>query len=64
MIKEQWYIALLRGINISGKNKVPMANLKKSFEALGWSHLPVVYRLLCRDDGRRYLPAVRSVHKG
>ena len=35
------HIALLRGINISGKNKVPMANLKKSFEALGWSHLPV-----------------------
>ena len=33
------YIALLRGINISGKNKVPMANPKKSFEALGWSHL-------------------------
>ena len=32
------HIALLWGINISGKNKVPMANLKKSFEALGWSH--------------------------
>ena len=29
------YIALLRGVNISGKNKVPMANLKKCFEALG-----------------------------
>jgi uncharacterized protein (DUF1697 family) len=29
------YIALLRGINIRGKNKVPMANLKESFEALG-----------------------------
>ena len=29
------YIALLRGINISGKNKAPMANLKKSLEALG-----------------------------
>ena len=29
------YIALLRGINISGKNKVPMANLKKCFETLG-----------------------------
>ena len=29
------YIALLRGINISGKNKVPMAELKKCFEALG-----------------------------
>lgn len=25
------YIALLRGVNISGKNKVPMAELKKSF---------------------------------
>ena len=26
------YIALLRGINISGKNKIPMAELKKEFE--------------------------------
>ena len=26
------YIAFLRGINISGKNKVPMAELKKAFE--------------------------------
>ena len=30
------YIALLRGVNISGKNKVPMANLKKCFEALDY----------------------------
>ena len=29
------YIALLRGVNISGKNKVPMAELKKAFEKLG-----------------------------
>lgn len=28
------YIALLRGINISGKNKVPMAELRKCFETL------------------------------
>ena len=28
------YIALLRGINISGKNKVVMAKLKKEFENL------------------------------
>ena len=28
------YIALLRGINISGKNKVVMAELKKGFESL------------------------------
>lgn len=30
------YIALLRGINISGKNKVPMAELKNEFERLGY----------------------------
>ena len=30
------YIALLRSVNISGKNKVPMAELKKGFEALGF----------------------------
>ena len=30
------YIALLRGINISGKNKVPMGELKKAFEELGF----------------------------
>ena len=29
------YIALLRGINVSDKNKVPMAELKKCFESLG-----------------------------
>lgn len=29
------YIAFLRGVNISGKNKVPMAELKKMFERLG-----------------------------
>ena len=30
------YIAFLRGINISGKNKVPMAELKCGFEKLGF----------------------------
>ena len=29
------YIAFLRGVNISGKNKVPMAELKTGFEDLG-----------------------------
>lgn len=28
------YVALLRGINISGKNKIPMKELKKNFEEL------------------------------
>lgn len=30
------YIALLRGINISGKNKIPMAELKAGVEKLGF----------------------------
>lgn len=30
------YVALLRGINISGKNKVPMLDLKKGFENIGF----------------------------
>lgn len=33
------YIALLRGINISGKNKVPMPLLKKGFEDLGFQNV-------------------------
>lgn len=30
------YLALLRGINVGGKNKVPMAELKACFEELGY----------------------------
>jgi len=33
------YIAFLRGINISGKNKVPMAELKQGFEKLGFGEV-------------------------
>ena len=33
------YIAFLRGINISGKNKVPMAELKQGFERLGYAEV-------------------------
>lgn len=33
------YIALLRGINISGKNKIPMAELKKGLETLGFQEV-------------------------
>ncbi|QMV43285.1 DUF1697 domain-containing protein [Cohnella cholangitidis] len=29
------YIALIRGINVGGKNKVPMAELRSAYEALG-----------------------------
>lgn len=31
------YVILMRGINVGGKNKVPMADLKKCLEELGFS---------------------------
>ena len=33
------YVALLRGINISGKNKLSMAELKKGFEKLAFEEV-------------------------
>lgn len=33
------YVALLRGINVGGKNKVEMSKLKKIFESLGFSNV-------------------------
>ncbi|MCI9211312.1 MAG: DUF1697 domain-containing protein [Eubacterium sp.] len=33
------YVALLRGINISGKNKIPMAELKRGFEILAFKEV-------------------------
>jgi uncharacterized protein (DUF1697 family) len=52
----QRYIALLRGINISGKNKIPMVELKKGFVALGFAEVAtylnsgnVVFSSVCTD---------------
>jgi uncharacterized protein (DUF1697 family) len=33
------YIILIRGINVGGKNKVPMADLRKCLEELGFSNV-------------------------
>lgn len=33
------YVAFLRGINVGGKNKVPMAELKKEFEKWGFTEV-------------------------
>lgn len=33
------YIALLRGINVGGKNKMPMAELRKTLEGIGLSRV-------------------------
>ena len=33
------YVILLRGINVGGKNKVPMADLRKYLEEAGFSRV-------------------------
>ncbi len=33
------YVALLRGINVGGKNVIPMATLKQWFEAMGFANV-------------------------
>lgn len=33
------YIALLRGINVGGNNKVSMGELKQAFESLGFTNV-------------------------
>jgi uncharacterized protein (DUF1697 family) len=33
------YVSLLRGINVGGHKKVPMSELKKQFEKLGFKHV-------------------------
>lgn len=35
--KNYFYLALLRGINVGGTNIIPMADLKRSFEGLGFA---------------------------
>jgi uncharacterized protein (DUF1697 family) len=37
--KPHIYLALLRGINVGGKTKVKMAELKACFEKLGYGHV-------------------------
>jgi len=36
------YVAFLRGINVGGNTKIPMADLKKLFEGLGYKNVKTV----------------------
>ena len=54
------YVAFLRGVNISGKNKVPMAELKKAFEKIGFSEVKTYLNsgnviFSCEEDNIRKL---------
>lgn len=63
------YIALLRGINISGKNKVPMAELKKGFETLSFKEVKTYLNsgnvLFSGEekDSREFVPRIQQMIK-
>ena len=63
------YIALLRGINISGKNKIPMAELKKAFEKLAFEEVKTylnsgnVIFSSNEDDTNRFTSQIEEVIK-
>ena len=52
------YIALLRGINVGGKNKISMKELKAGFEELGFRDV-VTYL----NSGNVIFPVKEMIHK-
>lgn len=65
------YIAFLRGINISGKNKIPMAGLRAGFEELGFTAVRTYLNsgnvIFSRDgddgDGEDFVERIESMVK-
>jgi len=53
------YVALLRGINVSGKNMIKMETLRATFESLGYEHVKsyinsgnLIFETVKTDDGK------------
>lgn len=57
------YVALLRGINVGGKNKIEMRKLKATFEAAGMSNVTTYINSgnVVFADNRRKPPTIASV---
>jgi uncharacterized protein (DUF1697 family) len=57
------YVALLRGINVGGKNKVSMSKLKSTFESTGMSNVATYINSgnVIFEDKRRKPPKIMSV---
>ena len=57
------YLALLRGINVGGKNKVDMRTLKATFEKAGMSEITTYINSgnVIFNDGRRKPPRIAAV---
>lgn len=54
------YVALLRGINLGGKRKVPMARLRKMLEGLGYASVATLLQsgnavFTCKEQGEAKL---------
>lgn len=60
------YVALLRGINVGGKNKVAMPRLKKTFEAVGLTDVTTYINsgnVIFKDTRRRPATIVSALEK-
>lgn len=62
------YISLLRGINVSGKNKIPMPQLKITFEELGFSNVStyinsgnVLFNSECTDKNELVIAIKKAI---
>ncbi|NOU45516.1 MAG: DUF1697 domain-containing protein [Bacteroidales bacterium] len=64
------YFALLRGINVGGKNMLPMVSLKKLFEQIGFTSVTtylqsgnVVFRSVMTDEKQIEIILKQSIHE-
>lgn len=64
------YVAFLRGINISGKNKISMADLKKAFIYLGFEDVStvlnsgnIIFSAMCDDPKEMGVQISNMIHR-
>ncbi len=56
------YVALLRGINVGGNKKVPMADLKKMMEKMGYTNVKTLLNSgnVMFDTAEKSMPAIKK----
>ena len=59
------YIVLLRGINVSGKNKLPMADLRELFSELGYQNVQTYIQSgnIIIDSKENKEEVIKKIHK-
>jgi uncharacterized protein (DUF1697 family) len=61
------YVALLRGINVSGQKKIRMADLKMHFESWGFSHVKTYIQsgnVVCRHQSTDKAGLLQIIERG